>query len=210
MADDRDTFDSIRAAKSAMRKEIRRLRKELPDRSQRSEQIVQRLFCSDWYKASRSVFMYIDMPGEVETRDLFHRMIEDDRRVAVPYCDGPTLRAYWCTSLSELERGTYGILEPSAELRAHPDRQAAIRYFDMIITPAIAVDRSGGRLGQGGGFYDRFIAETRRAGTNTVIIAIAFDCQLVDHVPIALHDMRVDAIATETATYHCHPSRSDG
>ena len=97
-------------AKSAMRKEVRQRRVALTDRAERSERIARRLFQSDWYHNARSVLIYVATGSEASTREIFGQLIADDRRVAVPYCDGPTLRFFWCENLKELRQGTHDIL----------------------------------------------------------------------------------------------------
>ena len=188
-------------AKSAMRKEVRQRRVALTDRAERSERIARRLFQSDWYRDARAVLIYVATGSEASTCEIFGQLIADGRRVAVPYCDGPTLRFCWCENLKELRPGTHDILEPTLQMREQEDRHATANDFDLIITPGVAFDRSGGRLGQGGGYYDRFLAELREFNPQAVVVALAFDCQLVNHVPTDPDDMRVDAIVTETATY---------
>ena len=64
----------------------------------------------------------------------------------------------------------------------------------MIVVPGVAFDARGGRLGYGGGFYDRFLAS---AGEGAIRIGICFEVQVVDEVPMAGHDLRVDAVVTE-------------
>ena len=72
------------------------------------------------------------------------------------------------------------------------------------MTPGVAFDRSGHRIGYGGGFYDRFLRRTRRGVPR---IALAFDLQVLPHeLPVGSIDLGVDAIATETETIRCAPS----
>lgn len=90
-----------------------------------------------------------------------------------------------------LRSGPYGLLEPTEPLRG-PD---AIRSADLIIVPALAVDRSGNRLGRGGGCYDRALS---RVGPEVPTIALVYDGELVDEVPTGPHDQRVRAVAQPT------------
>jgi 5-formyltetrahydrofolate cyclo-ligase len=68
---------------------------------------------------------------------------------------------------------------------------------DVVFTPVLAFDRKGGRLGQGGGHYDRTI-ESLRAGKPVFVIGVAYAGQEVDEIPMEPHDQRLDAILTET------------
>jgi 5-formyltetrahydrofolate cyclo-ligase len=86
-------------------------------------------------------------------------------------------------------RGYLGIEEPS------PLLMIDLNAIDLMILPGVAFDRFGGRLGRGGGYYDRMLeAYTGRT------VAAAFDFQLVEQVPVEPHDRPVDAVVTETNT----------
>ena len=69
---------------------------------------------------------------------------------------------------------------------------------NLLLTPVLAFDRRGGRLGQGGGHYDRTLANLRRQ-RSVFVLGVAFAGQEVDAVPMAEHDQHLDAIVTETA-----------
>lgn len=88
-----------------------------------------------------------------------------------------------------LARGERGFLEPTEESRG-PD---AIRRADLVIVPALAVDRQGMRLGRGGGSYDRALARVHPA---TLTVALLYDGELVDALPAEPHDQRVRAAVT--------------
>jgi 5-formyltetrahydrofolate cyclo-ligase len=70
----------------------------------------------------------------------------------------------------------------------------AVRELDVVLLPALAFNRSGARLGQGGGWYDRVLAEA----PHVVAVGVCFDYQVLDALPIESHDMRVSIIVTET------------
>lgn len=84
--------------------------------------------------------------------------------------------------------GPRGLLEP-AQARRGP---SAVARADLVIVPALAVDRTGLRLGRGGGSYDRALA---RVGPAVLTIALLYDGELVDEVPAGPHDQRVRAVA---------------
>ena len=68
---------------------------------------------------------------------------------------------------------------------------------DIIVAPLLGFDRAGGRLGQGGGYYDRTLAEHRRRPDAPAFVGLAFSIQEVGHVPVEPHDQRLDGILTE-------------
>lgn len=87
--------------------------------------------------------------------------------------------------------GPRGLLEPREQRRG----VTAITSADLVIAPAVAVDRAGRRLGRGGGSYDRALA---RVGPAVLTIALLYDGELVDHVPTDEHDQPVRAVARPT------------
>jgi len=93
-------------------------------------------------------------------------------------------------------RGRFGIEEPPARAPCIP-----ACALDVVIAPGLAFDAGGGRLGYGGGYYDRVAREVSMAGRG-IVVGLAFACQMIDHVPQQPHDMRVHRVVTERAVYH--------
>lgn len=94
------------------------------------------------------------------------------------------------TSLDDLQRGPMNVWEP----KPHCPR-IAIAALDIILVPGLAFTRDGLRLGRGGGYYDRLLANPACRAKR---IAIAFDLQIVDSIPVEPHDQRVHQIITES------------
>jgi 5-formyltetrahydrofolate cyclo-ligase len=102
--------------------------------------------------------------------------------------------------MEDLEPGFKGIPEPvEACERVGPEA------VDLVIVPGVAFDVRSGRLGYGGGFYDRFLASCRAPR-----IAVAFSMQIVDGVPCDEHDLPVDVVVTETGEIRSSRGRSPG
>jgi 5-formyltetrahydrofolate cyclo-ligase len=76
----------------------------------------------------------------------------------------------------------------------------AIEMLELVIVPGLAYDESGGRLGRGGGFYDRFLAQLP---ASICTIGLAFERQILRQIPIEQHDARVGMIATESRLIRC-------
>lgn len=92
--------------------------------------------------------------------------------------------------MDDLQRGQMNVWEPKPQCAL-----ITIAALDLILVPGLAFTRDGARLGRGGGYYDRLLAHpTCRAKR----IAVAYDLQLVDHIPLELHDQRVHQIITES------------
>jgi 5-formyltetrahydrofolate cyclo-ligase len=113
-------------------------------------------------------------------------------RVLLPVITGERLD--WATYDGEggLAAGPLGLLEPTGQ-RLGSD---ALSAADVILVPALAVDRSGGRLGRGRGYYDRALA-----AVSVPVIAVVFDDDVIDDVAIEAHDRRVDGRLTPSGYY---------
>ncbi len=94
-----------------------------------------------------------------------------------------------------LVRHRFGILEPTTDL---PVVDPAV--LDVALVPGMAFDRRGGRLGFGGGYYDRFLPTTP-----ALRVGIAFDQCLAEKLPCSEHDQRMDWLATPSQMVHCAP-----
>ena len=90
------------------------------------------------------------------------------------------------------------------ELREHIVRQLqhlTVDEVEFALVPGVAFDRAGNRLGYGKGYYDRLLAmrvERTSAGTKPLVVAVAFDCQLVEQLPVSAHDQAIDLLITPT------------
>jgi 5-formyltetrahydrofolate cyclo-ligase len=90
-----------------------------------------------------------------------------------------------------LEPGPHGLLQPAEPRRG----VTAVCSADLVIVPALAADRAGNRLGRGGGCYDRALA---RVGPSVPTVALLYDAELLDEVPVGAHDQRIRAVARPT------------
>ena len=135
--------------------------------------------------------------SEVDTAPLVRWCLDQGKRVALPRIVGKRhMEAFWVTDpAADLESGSYGIREPRAGLP-----QASPEAIDLVVVPGSAFDRSGDRMGYGGGFYDTFLP---RLQPRTPRVAVAFELQLVDDVPEEDHDLRIDVLVTERGVLRC-------
>lgn len=179
------------------RKELRRLvlacrdRLPLADRRRKSLAIVDHFWQQPWLAGLHTLFIYVSFRSEVETMPLIRRLLAADKQVAVPLTrtSPPHLEPFLLHDPErDLRPGYYSIPEPDPGLaRIEP---AAI---EAVILPGSVFDRQGGRLGYGGGYYDRFLA----AAPAALRIGLAFELQVVKAVPLAPHDQRLDLLVTE-------------
>lgn len=152
--------------------------------------IFNKLINSKEYIYSKHIFTYVNFNNEVDTYRIMQYALEDNKCVYVPKVISKQegMKAVQIKSVNELKKGMYGILEP-VSLEFQVDEQV----IDLVVVPGIAFDVTGGRVGYGGGFYDRFL---KKLNSNTVKLALAYDFQVIDKVPTESHDVLVDRIIT--------------
>jgi len=141
-----------------------------------------------------TVSAFLSMAGEVDISSLFDRLpgwrwvlprVEADRTMTFRDRDLPR----------EVHR--FGMEQPIDAGTVIP-----IHEIDVYLTPGLAFDLRGGRVGNGAGFYDRILARRR---TDSVAMGITVDSRVFDHVPMDSHDQRLDWLATESGVKECSP-----
>lgn len=150
--------------------------------------------------AAPAVLLTLSFRSEWDTRGLVDAALAAGKIVAMPRVDPATrmLELHTITDPgSDIEPGHQGIPEPRSDCPLiRRDR------ITWVLVPGIAFDRTGARMGYGGGYYDRLLPLLPAAASR---VAGAFDLQLVERVPMAPHDLGVDTIVTETCTLACKP-----
>lgn len=143
---------------------------------------------SPLFASARTVFSYVSMPGEADTKALINAALSAGKTVCVPRCssDG-TMDAVPVRSLAELKPGAYGIPEPGAD--AVPMDPKSI---DLVIVPCLMAGRNGERLGHGAGYYDWFLASCPGE-----TVCLCFDKMLADGIPMDRYDVYMRRVLTE-------------
>ena len=157
--------------------------------------ITENVLQSALYRDAECIFCYVSTAEEIDTRVILDTALRDGKTVCVPLCGkGGSMSARRMTAFSDLKAGHYGILEPSdtAEEIAPVD-------IDLVLAPALSCDRSGFRLGYGGGYYDRFLAKS-----HAVCAALCASARLADALPHEAFDRCCDYIITEREVLHPH------
>ncbi len=151
--------------------------------------------------AAGSLALYAALPDELSTVPLFEMALHAGKRVAFPRIEkGGVLSFGWARSFEDLRPGRYGVLEPP-----QGSASVALAEVGLAVLPGVAFDRAGGRLGRGGGYYDRALAGTRRPPP--FVVGIAESTHIVEVVPAEAFDQRVDAVATEREWVGCSSTR---
>jgi len=157
------------------------------DRARWSSEIGRRVLGLREVAAAESVFCYVGIGSEVSPRELLDALLRMGKRVAAPrICTGRRMEARQIAGLSELSPGCLGIPEPAASA---PLLDAAA----VAMVPGLAFSEAGGRLGRGGGYYDRYLAEH----PGTLPIGLAFEAQVVGELPTEGHDVAMAMVVTE-------------
>ena len=186
--------DALREAKRALRARVLAARDAMSAaaRVDGSLAIGNTLAVRDDFLRAATVLLTLPLGSEWDTRPLLVAALEQGKRVALPRVAAAARSLDLC-SVTDPERdllpGYRGILEPMAHCA--PVDPAAI---DWALVPGVAFDQRGHRLGYGGGYYDRLLPMLRIDATR---LAGAFELQVVANVPAALHDVKVQALATE-------------
>jgi len=188
----------LAAMKRKLRAQMRAWRRGLPGLDARGRRIWERVRGLDVYHRADTVMCYVALGDEVPTQPEFPRLWSEGKRLVVPYCVGDRLGLFHLQTEEELAPGTLKILEPREHLRTLRERAVPPHEIDLILVPGLAFDQQGNRLGQGGGYYDRLL---RQEEVRAATIGLAFDCQIIDRVPSAQHDVPVEVVVTESSVY---------
>lgn len=178
-----------------LRQETLRRRNGLPldQRRLKSLAIARAVAALPEVVAAQVIFTYVNFQSEVETMELIRMWLAAGKVVSCPLtvADESRLDAYRITDPErDLHPGYCRIPEPD------PSRAPRVKAeeIDVIILPGSCFDEQGGRLGYGGGFYDRFIAQQ---APSAIRIGLAFALQVTDRLPLLAHDQRLHALVTE-------------
>ena len=187
--------------KGELRREIQsRLRRIAPDDlSDRSRRVAVRLQAEAAWKSADSILCFLSMPHEIETASMIEAAVRDSGAAAVPRIEGERIRFVLLPSgRPDLQRDRFGIPVPNPDW---PEWDGAKAGRILVVTPGLAFDQDGNRLGRGKGYYDRFLRECRAVARDRVIaLGICFEEQLVEAVPHTTRDQTVDGVVTEART----------
>lgn len=184
--------------KHQLRKHFKALRNALtrPEIEQMSAQVMENLLSLPVLHRPGAILCYASFGSEVDTHVMIRRLLGQRRTVALPVTQrqSQTMYAAQIGSFESLRRGNFGILEPDSSAAViEPGKLSA------VLVPGLAFDRAGYRIGYGMGFYDRYLP----CCPNAVRIALAYDFQLIEHLPHEMHDLPVHYIVTPKEAICC-------
>lgn len=141
-------------------------------------------------RPGQTVCAYVPIGSEPGSAQMLEDLADFGARVLLPVVTGEgPLDWGWYAGKESLRAGPYGLREPNGELLG----SFALRIADLVLVPALAVDKSGVRLGRGAGHYDRSLADT---ASGTHLVAVVRDQEIFEELPAEPHDIRMTAVLT--------------
>jgi len=190
-------------AKSIQRRAAYDARNAQQNKDRASEAAVATLLRLPEYQAAESALWYLDCRSELRTRQAIPGALASGKKIIIPYCTvdesgANKLGLWWLQSMDELVVGKWKILEPPRGRWGDPGRVFHAEQLDIVIVPGVAFSRDGGRMGNGEGYYDRLLDRVR---PDCPLVALCYECQLFDALIVGPHDVFMDKVVTEEATY---------
>ncbi|MEP6973161.1 MAG: 5-formyltetrahydrofolate cyclo-ligase [Actinomycetota bacterium] len=191
------TSGDLKRAKRAIRLEVRAARDAMAadERKRASTTISERVLLLEALERATTVMVFWSFGSEVDMRPLINSMHTRGIRVALPRIVEGDMEPRAYTPGDPVTETAFGACEPADGEVLDPS------VIDVVVTPAVAFDRSGRRVGYGGGFYDRFFRLIRQDAAR---VGVGFDLQLVDgDLPSGHFDLGLDAVVTESEVVRC-------
>lgn len=186
----------------ALKEKLRKI--SASERVNASKLATERLIASEKWHLSQTVLLYASLDTELSTDSLIQTAWEQNKRVALIRISSPTnsnqnetiesiqalqfdlrLISNW----DETEKGLWNVRQPSAQTSP-----ISIDPIDLILTPGLAFDRQGNRLGRGASLYDRLLAQKK---SHTLAIGFFYSFQEVEKIPTEPHDQKLEYVITE-------------
>lgn len=185
---------TVAEKKKALRQKIRTMERILPQayRDESAAAICRRVTELPEYQAARVVFAFVGTEREIDTTPLLRDVLASGKMLCLPRCGaGHSMALCHVTALEQLKPGAYGILEPVENCP-----QLSAEDIDLVVTPCLSCSLRGDRLGQGGGYYDRFFDRYHGAAA-----LLCRERLLSEEIPVEEYDKRFALIVTEKDVY---------
>lgn len=192
-------------SRSDLRKALRQSRRALSPLQQKlaSQHLSRQLSTHPWFIHAKTIAFYLANDGEMNTEALFEKARAMKKRCYLPVLHPIHPRLMWFAEYrtgDQLIHNRFGIPEPN-----HKIRNTIMPWaLDLVCMPLVGFDEQGGRLGMGGGFYDRtFAYRLEHPAKRPRLLGIAHECQKVINLTVNDWDIPMDGVATDTAVYEC-------
>lgn len=188
--------------KNRLRQEMRKRRNRLSEQEvlHKSQKIFNIITENSCYKKADYIFSYMSFRNEVDTEKFHRKVLEDGKILLLPrVLSKEVMEFYQINDMSRLKKSSMGILEPdeTCELYVHNKHFLENDFnstLHFMILPGLAYDHSFGRLGYGGGYYDRYLEKNN---VGIIRCGVAFDFQWIKEIPCTVYDARMDIIVTD-------------
>lgn len=181
----------IRKVKNDLRDKFKYIRSNMPynEKSEKDSAIFNNIISINEFKNSNIVLSFVSTPIEVDTINFIKYSLNNNKIVAVPKCLPNTNMAFYIiNSFNDLKKGAFSLLEPDIKkCKKLEDFSSSI-----CITPGLAFDMQGFRLGYGKGYYDRFFSRY-----NNTIIGVCYSSCLKSSLPHGRYDKPIDILITD-------------
>ncbi len=157
-----------------------------------------------WFRRARQLAFYQANDGEISPHWLLEEALRRKKKVYLPVIAArgtPRMCFQQINSTTRWQRNRYGIVEPVADVRW----QTPVWALDLVCMPLVGFDALGGRLGMGGGYYDRCLAASGMP--LPALLGLAHGCQQVERIPLQAWDMPLDAVVSDRGWHHCRAGR---
>jgi len=161
---DATSFDLMKIANKSIQKKLKRI---------------------DVFTNAQKIGAYYPIGSEIPTQDIMQEALSNGNEVFLPKVQGKNMEFRKIENLSNLECGSFEIMEPRDECPVN-------NRLDVILVPTVGISPIGVRLGYGHGYYDRFLAENK-----IQTIALVLEKQIIKNIPREEHDVIIDWIVTE-------------
>lgn len=201
--------------KTRLRSRMSGIRGGIPQDRHRSMSAQACIHAADWLMREqiRSMLIYVPFRSELDTRPLVEKAWRAGIEVYVPRClqENRSMTLHRLKRWDELQSGAYGIMEPDP---LHSPAEPDAFVPGAVIMPGLAFDMHGGRLGYGGGYYDRlherFSAKGGKWSKRPKWAGIGFGEQVVERVPMERTDARLQVLITEQGVHEMNGEAEDG
>lgn len=172
--------------KKELRQVVRALKSKLDDTQKRQEALAvfQSIETLQAFRSAKHILLYYSLPDELPTHEIVDKW-SHVKTIYLPRVNGDELDLLKYDR-QHMGKGAMGITEPTGDELVDPS------IIDLVIVPAVALDKHCNRCGRGRGYYDRLLPLC----THARYIAVGLDCQFFDNIPVAPHDIKMDGVVT--------------
>lgn len=175
----------IEVLKKQLRTQLKREKNLLSSAQKKREakQVFETIEALPEFQEAQHVLCYWSLPDELETAGFIDKWYKK-KHIYLPRVSGDWVEVVRYEGLEMMQKGAFGIPEPRGSVITDPS------LIDLVIVPGMAFSVAGDRMGRGGGYYDRFLPELKKAYR----IGVCYQCQIINELPVEMHDVSMDKV----------------